>query len=217
VQSGDTYLSFSGGSWLVKKSSSITGPGSNYFYYNTSSSYVDGNGYLHLGIFNVNGKRYASEVNLTQSLGYGTYSITIQGDISRLDKCAVFGFYTWDDRAQSAQGNAYNREIDIEMSKWCDASNSNAEMGVQPETSGMYNSYNLGYTGDIVASFNWKAGEVDFLIKQASTGIVISQWNYIGSGVPTPGAEKIRINLWPFEAPTATNLAVVIKSFNFTK
>jgi hypothetical protein len=210
-------LSFSGRNWEIKSSSSITGPGSNRFYYNTNSSYVDGNGYLHLGLFNVNGNRYASEVNVTDSLGYGTYTFLIQGDISHLDKCAVLGFYTWDDRAQSAQGNAYNREIDIEMSKWCDPSNTNAEMGVQPETASMYNSYSLSYTGDILASFNWKAGEVDFLIRQASTGAVISQWNYVGSGVPTPGAEKMRVNLWADEAPTASNVTVVIKSFNFTK
>jgi hypothetical protein len=75
----------------------------------------------------------------------------------------------------------------------------------------------MNYTGDITESMTWKAGEVDFVIKEtAAPYTVLYQWNYVGSLVPTPGAEKMRINLWADEAPTASNVTVVIKSFTYT-
>jgi hypothetical protein len=172
-----------------------------------------------MSLLNVSGSSYASEINLTDSLGYGIYTFVIQGDLSKLDKNAVLGIFTWDDSGNDTLGNAYNREIDMEMTRWGNASDmNNAEVGVQPETQEAISRYRIGYAGNITASMDWKPGEVDFRIRQASPPYAeIEQWNYTGNFTPTPGREKLRINLWAFEEPTTNNVTVVIQNFNFTK
>ena len=215
---GPDELSFSGRTWEIEKSTTtIIGPGDNYFYYNALSDSVDANGYLHMSALNVNGKRYASEINLTGSLGYGTYSLTIQGDVSKLDKNVVLGFFTWDGSDNSNPGNTYNREIDMEMSRWTCATCTNDEVGVQPEPPEAVRDFWMNYTGDIVESMHWKAGEVDFLVKEAASPYTtLYQWNYTGSLVPTPGYETMTLNVWQDEAPTTNNVTIVMKSFSFT-
>ena len=212
-------LSFSGRTWEIEKSSEITQPGDNYFYYNASSDYVDANGYLHMSLLNVNGSRYASEVDLEESLGYGTYTFVVQGDLRNLDRNAVFGLFTWDNSGNDTPGNQYNREIDMEISRWGNASDVyNAQVGVQPETGDAIANYTIGYAGDIEESMHWKAGEVDILIREADAPYeTIERWNYTGPFVPTPGLEKMAINLWAFGAPTESNVTVVVQRFNFSR
>lgn len=218
-----SQLVFSGYSWDIVKLATPTGIGNTRFYYNSSSDYVDGNGYLHMNLLNVGGVIYASEINLTKALGYGTYTIDIQGPISNLDKCAVFGIFTWDNGAETS-GNLYNREIDfLEASKWCSAGVSKSGSSVvQPADDGQltsqYTTFNLSTSGDdILMTATWLANYVNIKLVDADTNRILSSWTYTGSGVPTPGNADVHINLWQFNGgQIATNQQVVVKSFSFS-
>ena len=108
-----TPISFANNWWEVKDTGNGTwGPGPNFF--TGSSVSVDGQGRLHLKIAYVNGAWCCSEVILTNSLGYGSYRIWLDDDLSSLPPNIVFGFFTWND-APSIYADTY-REIDVEFS-----------------------------------------------------------------------------------------------------
>ena len=215
-------LYFSGYNWTIQKISTPTGIGNTRFWYNSSSDYVDGNGYLHMGLLRVGGVTYSSGINNTQALGYGTYTFDIQGNIGSLDKCAVLGIFTWDNEPEVG-ANLYNREIDfLEASKWCEASVSKTGSSVvQPadagQYTGQYTTFNVSTPDDVMLTATWLADYVNIRLSDASTSRVISNWTYTGSNVPTPGHAFMNINLWQYNTGTiATSQQVVIKSFGFT-
>ena len=121
-------ISFAGFEWWVKKSANGVGPDPNIFSDSTENVWLDGGG-LHLKITERGGNWYCPEVILNQSLGYGRYSIQISGQIGQINENAVLGLFTWDNDACSE----YNKEIDIEFSRWGNAQdNTNAQFVIQP-------------------------------------------------------------------------------------
>jgi hypothetical protein len=103
-------INFSGYTWQMKESGqAIAGPGPNFF--SATNVSVDAQGRLHLAISYTNGEWHCAEVTLDQSLGYGTYRLTLDSDVSDFSSNIVFGFFTYN----------YNtppdyQEIDIEFS-----------------------------------------------------------------------------------------------------
>lgn len=68
---------------------------------------------------------------LNKGFGYGLYSWTIETDVSSFDPSVVVGLYTWDNT--DTEKLEYNREIDIEFSKWNNPKDTtNAQFVVQP-------------------------------------------------------------------------------------
>jgi hypothetical protein len=209
--SGPKYLQFDGYTWLVKSSSRKLGPGPNLF--DPNGAWVDGAGNLHLTIRKVGSRWYSSEVINQQSLGRGTYSWTVQGDLNALDQNAVLGLFTWNDDP------AYNhREIDIEFARWSYAGDpTNGQYVVQPYSSTgnlVRTTQPAGITSSTHA-FTWRATSVFFESTSAQPGT----WTYAGPDVPQPGGENARMNLWQFrgQAPSnGQNIEVVITDFTFT-
>jgi hypothetical protein len=207
---GPTILAFDGYQWLVKSSARRIGPGPNLFA--TSNAWVDGAG-LHLRIAKVNGKWNAAEVINQASLGRGTYSWTVTGDLAVLDRNAVLGLFTWNDDP------AFNhRELDVEFSRWGNAADpTNGQFVVQPYD-GPGNLQRITLAAGAAPSthgFTWGTDRVDFFSPSASP----SAWSYTGPDVPQPGGENARMNLWLFRgaAPSdGRSVEVVIRSFTFT-
>src|SRR5207245_591968 len=119
-----------------------------------------------------------------------------------------------------------NREIDIEFSRWANASDSNnAQYVVQPFNSNGHLvrfAMPAGETNSM-HSFTWESNRVNFQSLRGSYSPapdptnLISTWTY-NLTVPQTGDENIRINLWLFhgDAPTDNNgVEIVIKSFEF--
>ena len=101
---------FSGRSWIPKDTSTcVWGPGPNYF--TRTNAAVDSQGRLHLQVSYTNGVWRCAEVMLTNSLGYGTYRVYLDNDISNIPPQLVFGFFTWSDDSEYT-----HREIDVEFS-----------------------------------------------------------------------------------------------------
>ncbi|HUQ78310.1 MAG TPA: glycoside hydrolase family 16 protein [Patescibacteria group bacterium] len=207
---GPKLLRFDGYDWLVKSSARRIGPGPNLF--DPNGAFLDGSGNLHLRIARVNGKWQSSEVINQRTLGLGTYSWTIQGDLAGLDKNAVLGLFTWnDDPADN------HREIDVEFARWSNETDpTNGQFVVQPSsTTG--NLLRITQPTGITSSthaFAWKTSSVDFTSSAAP-----GTWTYDGPDVPRPGGENARMNLWLFRGQAPSNgqsIEIVITDFTFT-
>lgn len=193
-------ISFAGCDWWVKRSRDPVGPGPNYFEDNV---WVDGAGDLHLKIDQRDGDWYCSEVIADESFGYGTYVFTVQGRVDLLDENIVLGLFTWEDCVPE-----YNyREIDIELSRWGDPSNDNAQFVVQPwDTAGNMFRFNVDLAccapKKTTYVFSWQPDSIRFwsCYGDSSSAIgtkdVIASWHYSGDDIPPAGDENPRINFW---------------------
>jgi len=207
-----TRVTWGGGSWQVKTSTSAVGPGPCVFA--AANVNVDTAGFIHLRISQQAGRWTCAEVIGPTSHGYGTYSFTIASSLAEFDPNAVLGLFTWSDRARYA-----HREIDIEVAKWGNAADTtNAQFVVQPwdASNHLYRFSEPGGTRTLQA-FTWRKGEITWVATDPSTGVEIASYRYQGADVPIPGDERVRLNLWLFNgsAPAAP-AEVVVESFAFT-
>ncbi len=214
------HLQWSGYKWAVKHEPQPVGPGPNRFSGRTDDVYVDRDGQLHLKIVKRAGKWRSTEVASFDSLGYGTYSFEVAGGATNIPGNAVLGLFTYDRDPEDQ-----HREIDIELSRWNDGRLDNLQCALQPaELEHLVHRFPLpensaGWT----MSFRWAPGVVDCQISElaANSGSeprVVSRHRFT-RGVPRPGNEKVRLNLWLFRGAVPDNdlpAEVVIRRFTFT-
>lgn len=209
VSQARKVLAFSGYEWDVRDVPSDRGGANDY---DPANAWVDSDGAMHLKLAHRDGRWSSAEVILTRSLGYGTYVFTVR-DTSHLDPAAAFGMLTWDESA----GAQNHREMDIELSQWGDRSIPNGQYVLQP----YYVPANVArFTvppGTVTHSFRWAPGQAIFRsVRGASlTNQAFAQHEFT-SGVPTPGAERIRMNIYFFRyspAPPQRDVEVVIERF----
>jgi hypothetical protein len=209
-------IQFSGHTWEVKFTPTPAGPGPNFFSDDPADVWVDGNGYLHLNIINRNGTWYSSEVICTDTLQYGTYTVTLGSRVDLLDKNVVLGFFSWD--TDAPQFNY--REIDIEFSRWGENGGLNAQYVLQPwDVSGNRHRFSMNLPGtDSVHRFDWSPDLIQFDSWDGS-GMPLQSWTYTNTTyIPPAGAGNARINLWLFNGlppSDSQNAEVIIKSFQF--
>src|SRR5262249_57639832 len=103
------------------------------------------------------GRWTSADLQLTRSLGYGTYSFDVR-DTSELDPAAALSMYTWD-----ALGSNQNfRELTIDVSRWGNPGNMNGQYVVQPERVPA-NVFRFAIpAGPATHSFRWEPGRVLF-------------------------------------------------------
>lgn len=210
---GPSTVAWSGYTWALKDHSRKIGPGPNFF--SASNVSVDSGDNLHLRIQRSGNKWTASEVILQGSFGYGTYSWTI-ASAPDLDPNVVLGMFTWNDDPAYA-----HREIDVEFAKWGNAADpNNAQYVVQPyDLAGHEHRWRQepGQAGT-THRFTWSPGRVDFV--SLSAGGQVLQQLAMTDGVPVPGGENARINLWLYRgsAPTnGRNVEIVLSDFTYTR
>lgn len=217
---GTRTIRFSGYAWKVKSSTERVGPGPNYFSDSKENVYVDAKGRLHLRIVNRDRRWYCAEVISAESFGYGTYRFYIDSTIDNLDPQVVLGLFTWSDAP-----DFNHREIDIEISRWGNAENANAQFVIQPYTDPQ-NIVRFSIPAGLNASthsFEWRPDQV---ICQSSKGAHaapkgarhIIQKHSFKAGVPRAGDENARMNLWIVGGLPNANLKemeVVIRAFEF--
>lgn len=189
-------LNFSGYDWIIRAAPSGRGGLNNDF--DPKNAFTDPGGALHLRISGQPGQWKCAEVNLTRSLGYGTYRFVVR-DTSNLDPAAVFGIFTWDGAA-AAQNH---REIDIEVSRWSDPAGKNTQYVVQPFYVPANVERFISPPGVLTHSFHWEPGKVTFTTVRGSPTDAPSDKqpqpvarHAFTSGVPSPGAESVHINLY---------------------
>jgi hypothetical protein len=203
-------LTFSGYEWDVRSIPSDRGGPNDY---DPDNAWTDAEGLLHLKLAKRDGRWTSAEVILKRGLGHGTYSFTVR-DVSGLDPSAALGLLTWD--TEGVEQN--HRELDVEISRWGDLRIPNAQYVVQP----FYVAANVArFTappGTLTHSFRWEPGRVLFRTvrgARATEGAQVAGHEFT-SGIPTPGGERVRMNLYYFRyasAPPQKDVEVVIERF----
>jgi hypothetical protein len=134
-----------------------------------------------------------------------------------LDPAVVFGVFTWD----YAGGDQGHREMNIDISRWGDAKNRNAQFVVQP----YYVAANVmrftAPAGPLTHMFHWEAGRITFRTVRGSASGANSPAvaeHVFTSGVPQPGIESVRMNHYVFHsggAPAVESSEVVVERFEY--
>jgi hypothetical protein len=198
-------LNFSGYQWEIRQISSNRSGTKNQF--EAANAWTDQAGLLHLRIDKRNGEWTSGEVGLTRSLGYGSYRFVVR-DVTHLEPAAVFSVLTWDDTGPP-------REMDIEVSRWGADSGKNAQYVVQPYYVPANTVRFTTPRGVLTYSFRWQPGLVAF--KTAGPAWVVAE-HVFTSGVPSPGNETIRMNLYVFDNkshPLEKGCEVIVEKFEY--
>jgi hypothetical protein len=208
-------IKFSGYDWNIRTIASDRG-GLNNFY-DADNAWIDARGFLHLRIKKRADRWSCAEVEISRSLGYGTYVITVD-DTSHLEPAAVLSLNTFDDWG----GDQHFRELDVETSRWGDAKNkNNAQFAIQP----FYVPGNLARftqpAGILTHSFRWIDGSASFKTTQGSSvraGAPVVSEHVFSAGVPTAGEEKFQILFYVVgsdKSPLQHENEVVIEKFQY--
>jgi hypothetical protein len=171
---------------------------------------VDEKDHLHLAITRRDDRWYCAEV-VGPSLGYGEYRWVVAGDLDGLDAQAVLGLFVYRDPTH---------EIDIELSRWGDPSNVNAQFVVQPPTRATLHRFHTGKANVLTCSFVWEEGLVwcRCWAGEDTSKEPLADWKYTGLRIPGAGGERVRANFWLFRGKPLTKAMrqeVVIQSFKF--
>jgi hypothetical protein len=206
-------LHFSGYEWEIRGLPSTRGGTANT--YDPANAWTDEDGGLHLRIAQGLGQWTCAEVNLTRSLGYGSYLFDVR-DVSQLEPATVLSLFTWDDTSSDPE----HREMDMEISRWGDPANKNAQYVIQP----YYVPANVvrftSPSGPLTYSFRWEPGRVSFrtVRKSAQVADVPVSESAFTSGVPMPGGESVHMDLYVYgrgKSSLTRDSEVVIEKFEY--
>jgi hypothetical protein len=208
-------LQFSGYQWESREA--VSDPGGSNNFYDPANAWTDQSGCLHLRIVKQADRWTSSEIRLSRSLGYGLYRFVVR-DVSRLQPAAVFALFTWDDIGPP-------REMDIEISRWGEPSDKNAQYVVQPYVVPANTVRFMAPSGTLTYWMDWQPGRVEFKTVRGSTsgsssklGSDVVAEHLFTSGVPSPGNERIHMNLYVYKNlnnPLRNGTEVIIEKFEF--
>jgi len=215
-------ISFSGYDWKIKSSGSTKiGPGPNFYSRSPENVWVDDLGMLHLKIRPKDGRWYCSEVICNGKFGYGQYIFHLASRVDKINENAVLGLFTWSDSQEYA-----HREMEFEFSRWGNPHDINAQCVIQPyEKEGNLRKFRVDLeSDDSVYTFTWGKDVISFLGVQGDSIVpkmgrdVIIKWDYKKKGIPVPGDEKVRLNLWLYGGKPPSDsreVEVIVKKFEF--
>jgi len=201
-------MSFSGFEWEVYRV-----PRDNFgiVYPNSASNaWTDQKGWLHLRITKEPEGWTGAEINLTRSLGFGTYAIQVH-DLPELEPATVFSMNSWD----LLDAGQYHRSFDILLGQFGDAAIKNAQYSILPfNVPG--NVYRFAVPrGALTHSIHWERGRLSFETQDTGGRRVVAEHTFT-SGIPTPGGERIHISLYAYgnsQVPQKNGVEVIIEKF----
>jgi hypothetical protein len=200
-------VDFSGYRWRLRDAPSSRG-GRNV--YSSSNISVDEKGGMHLRISKTEKDWSCAEASMTRNLGYGTYQFVVRG-LEKLEPAAAFGMFTYD----YASGALRNREMNIDISRWGDPANKNAQYALQPyDIATNVHRFNAP-AGTLTFSLRWEQGRITFRTIRGSTPVSEHAFT---AGVPSPGIESIRAALYVYRAAVVKlkhPMEVVIERFTY--
>jgi hypothetical protein len=212
-------LQFSGYQWESREAASDPGGSDNF--YDPANAWTDQSGCLHLRIVKQADRWISSEIRLSRSLGYGRYRFVVR-DVAHLEPAAVFAIFTWDDTGPP-------REMDIEISRWGEPADQNAQYVVQPYVVPANTVRFTAPQGTLTYWIDWQPGRVEFKTVRGSTphstpgfsskpGSDVVAKHIFTSGVPSPGNERIHMNLYVYNNqsnPLRHGSEVIVDKFEF--
>jgi len=204
-------LQFSGYQWEIRQTASNQAGYLNL--YTPANAWTDRNGFLHLRVSKHEQQWVSAAVKLSRSLGYGSYRLVVQ-DVSRLEPAAIFAMFTWDEFGPP-------REMDIEISRWGEPEDKNAQFVVQPYVVPANTFRFVAPAGTLTYWMDWEPGRVSFkTIRGAGSkkGADIVAEHVFTSGIPAGGNERIRMNAYVYgnkRHPLQNEFEVIIEKFEF--
>ncbi len=204
-------LQFSGYQWEIRATSRA--PRGSKDFYDPANAWTDQSGRLHLRIVKHEDRWVSSVIKLSRSLGYGSYRFVVR-DVAHLEPAAVFALYTWDDDGPP-------REMDLEISRWGELSDKNAQYVVQPYVVPANTVRFSAPEGTLTYTIDWQPGKVRFKTIRGTASEIKSNIvaeHVFTSGVPSPGDERIHLNLYAFDNrnnPLRQGAEVIIEKFEF--
>jgi hypothetical protein len=211
------FITWSGYTWCVATSNGTRCyPGPNYYSASSENVFIDTAGDLHIKITKSGGRFYCSAIFTTQTVGYGKYTFLVSSRVNNIDRNAVVGLFTWNDK--SCVTNA-NSELDIEFTRWGDANDPNViNYSVQPTNFGQeterYTTGPMAYTGNKTQHIiNWTPSLVSFSsyknhVNPPVPADLIYSWSF---GSSNPPKSKEECNSLPIVIPapeTGTHLNI---------
>lgn len=202
---GGRTLDFGNQTWRVK-GPGFYGPGPNVFSDSPADVWVDQQG-LHMTISSAGGWS-STEIVTENPLGYGDYIFTTKGNLDLFADNTVLGLFLWQYPPCYEPDNRWNQhnEIDVEISRWGNPNNDNAQFVTQPYNwPGNIDRFDIDYTtakGDTVTyAIRWLPGRTESRAwfgnpDDESPANMIHAWNYAGAHNPTPEQPRVHINLW---------------------
>jgi hypothetical protein len=207
-------IHFSGYDWAVLSAGSDRGGEANP--YDPANAWTDQRGYLHLHMEMRKGQWTCAEVNLTHSLGYGTYRFVVQ-DSAHLEPSAVLGMYVFD---LEGKGDGPS-ELDVELSRWGNPKAKNAQYVVQP----FYVPENVARfsvpAGVFTHSFRWEPGVASFQTVPGSgtiPGAKAISSHVFTSGIHPAAGETVHLDFYDFHHSQNLEqhpVEVVIEKFEY--
>lgn len=202
-------IQFSGYDWEVLQVPSDSG---GVMHANRASNvWTDAEGFLHLRIARERDEWTCAEIALTRGLGYGLYRFVMR-NVPRLEPGTVLGLFTYD----PMEAGQNHREIDIQLSQWGDPGAKNAQFAIQPYyvPANVFRFDSPG--GSLTNSFRWEPARVSFKSHRATKELVAE--HVFTSGIPTPGGERVHLNLYTFgksRTSQQNGVEVVIEKFEY--
>ncbi|HEX3876862.1 MAG TPA: hypothetical protein VHW24_07750 [Bryobacteraceae bacterium] len=202
-------MNFSGFEWEVfrvpKDSFGILYPNS------ASNVWTDQKGWLHLRLTKEQEGWAGAEINLTRSLGYGTYSFVVH-ELPELEPATVLGMRTWD----PLDAGQYHRAFDILLSQFGDPATKNAEYAILPlNVAANVHRFSIP-RGSFIHSIRWERARLSFQTQEAGGRARVIEEHVFTAGIPTPGGERIHINLFAYgdsKVPQKNGVEVVVEKF----
>jgi hypothetical protein len=202
-----SVIDFSGYQWRLRDAPSSRG-GRNV--YSPSNFWVDAERAMHLRISKTDNDWSCAEASMMRDLGYGTYEFVVRG-LDALEPAAVFEMFTYD----YASGAQHNREMNIEISRWGDPANKNAQYVLQPYyVAANVHRFNVP-AGILTFSLRWEQDRITF--RTLRGGTVVSEYVFT-AGVPSPGIESMRVALYVYRQSVVKlqhPVEVVIEQFTY--
>jgi hypothetical protein len=206
-QSPRRILQFSGYQFETRETASDRSGSLNF--YDPANAWTDGQGLLHLRVTRQREHWVSAEVKLSRSLGYGSYRFVVRG-VTQLEPAAVFAMFTWDDQGPS-------REMDIEISRWGEPEDKNAQYVIQPYVVPANTVRFSAPAGPLTFWMDWQPGRMSFKTIRKSSESVVAE-HVFTSGVPAAGNERIYMNLWAYSNKRyhlQNEFEVIIEKFEF--
>jgi hypothetical protein len=202
-------INFSGYEWEVYRVPKDTF-GSTYAN-DTSNVWTDDKEWLHMRITKEPQGWTGAEINLTRSLGYGTYSFVVH-ELPKLEPATMLRLLTWD----PLDAGQYHRSFDIVLGQFGDPTIENAQYSIIPsDIPGNVHRFTVP-PGAFTHSIHWEPGRLSFETQQSGIGSHVVARQVFASGVPTPGGERIHINLFAYagsKVPEKNEVEVIIEKF----
>jgi hypothetical protein len=245
---GGGSTSSASGYTVEAKEGSYCGPGNNHF--TAANVNLDSNdGLLVLQYRQVNGRWTGSEVRVVlpdalMPYTYGTYSFSVRNvsvtdmygqpkNGNLLSEDLVVGFFTWDDTENYNVHENWNHEVDVELSRWMDASNEDAQFVIQPPEVPHYYRFFSGLDSTVdpggqTYQFTWYPTNITWHASKTGESYAYTTRMALEQNLPDriqclPANVEVRMNVWNVRgadvAPTGmadTDVAqVVIDKFSF--